>query len=208
MTEQKNISKSTLKTEIFSFAKTVVTIVVAVIFIRATIVEAFRIPSASMLPTLKIGDHLLVTKLNYGFQLPFIKKPIFEYARPERTDIVVFQRPDDPNTPEDDSKINIIKRVIGMPGDLIEVQGSRVLINNKPLEEKDYTVWWDNGGIASFGPARVPENHVFLMGDNRDHSKDSRFWTDPFLPMENIKGKAWLIYWSWDSLTRIGTLIR
>jgi signal peptidase I len=121
----------------------------------------------------------------------------------------VFTRPDDPNTPdEDDSKINIIKRVVGLPGDSVEVRRAKVYINGKALEEP-YARWAEGGKFeGSFGPKRVPEGHVLLLGDNRDNSKDSRFWTDPFLDQRRIKGKAVLIFWSFDSFSRIFTRIR
>ena len=192
----------------FSFLKTVAFIIIGVIIIRVTIIEAYRIPSGSMLPTLKIGDHILVTKLNYNLPIPFVQKPILEYATPDRGDIVVFTRPNDPASIEDDSKINVIKRVLAIAGDEIEVRGTAVYLNGNALNEIDYEVWWENGGIRNFGPIRVPDGHVFLMGDNRDHSKDSRFWTEAFLPTWRIKGKALVVYWSWDSFRRIGTLIR
>jgi signal peptidase I len=123
---------------------------------------------------------------------------------------VVFTRPDDPNTPtEDDSAIHIIKRVVGLPGDKIEVRGAQVLINDQPIEEP-YAQWEEGGANLEgyFGPRTVPDGHVVLLGDNRDHSKDSRFWTDPYLDIRRIKGKAVVIFWSWDSWKRIGKRIK
>jgi signal peptidase I len=160
-----------------------------------------------MIPTLKIGDHILVSKLSYGFHLPFLTKSIYQFGFPQRGDIVVFTREDDPMSSEDDSAINIIKRVIGLPGDTIEVIGSKVYINNREYVEP--YARWDEGGIDSWGPEVVPEGKVLLLGDNRDHSKDSRYWTDPFLPVERVKGRALIIYWTWDSdfLNRIGKII-
>lgn len=192
---------------VVSFLKTVAFILIGVIFIRVTLIEAYRIPSGSMLPTLKIGDHILVTKLNYNLQFPFVEKPLWQFSSPDRGDIVVFTRPDDPLSMEDDSDINIIKRVIAIAGDTVEVRGPHVYVNGTELTDTGYDVWWEDGGRTDFGPATIPEGHVFLMGDNRDHSKDSRFWTESFLPVWRIKGKALLIYWSWDSFKRIGTLV-
>jgi signal peptidase I len=161
-----------------------------------------------MIPTLKIGDHILVSKLSYGIHLPLLSKSVYQFGSPQRGDIVVFTREDDPISDEDDSKINIIKRVVGLPNDTVEVVGTKVYINQRELEEP--YARWDEGGRDIWGPEKIPEGHVLLLGDNRDHSKDSRYWTDPFLPIERIKGRALIIYWTWDSefLGRIGKIIR
>jgi len=189
------------KGEVFSFLRTLVILVIAAMFLRGSLVEAFKIPSGSMKPTLKEGDHILVSKFSYGFRLPFISKTLYRYGMPQRGDIVVFTRPDDSST-------NIIKRVIGLPGDTVEVQGTKVSINGTYYPEE--YARWVHGGIfdGNFGPAKVPENKILLLGDNRDESKDSRFWSDPFLDLELVKGRALIVYWSWDSMGRIGTLIR
>ncbi|MCB0320372.1 MAG: signal peptidase I [Bdellovibrionales bacterium] len=194
--------------ESVSFVKTVVILLALAIFLRGTVVEAFKIPSGSMIPTLRIGDHILVSKLSYGFRLPFVDKIIYGFNFPKRRDIVVFTRPDDETTLENESKDNIIKRVIGIPGDEIEVQGNHLYVN-KVLQDEPYARW-ERGGdpIGNFGPVIVPPDHVLLLGDNRDHSRDSRFWKDPFLPYERLKGRALFVYWSWDNLGRIGTVIR
>lgn len=193
--------------EVISFFKTLGFLLVLAMFLRASVVEAFKIPSGSMIPTLMIGDHILVSKFSYGLRAPFVKKMLYRYSQPERGDVVVFTRVDDPSTIDDESEINIIKRVVGLPGDTVEVRGTKVYINNAIYPES--YARWEEGGIreGNFGPEKVPAGHVFLLGDNRDHSKDSRFWYDPFLEMERIKGRALIIYWSWDSLKRIGTLI-
>ena len=195
--------------ETISFVKTAVILIAIAIFLRGSVVEAYKIPSSSMKPTLMIGDHIFVSKFNFGFRLPFVKNTIWQYSAPERGDIVVFTRPDDPTTEGDDeSKMNIIKRVIGVEGDTVEVRDTELYLNGKKFEEP-YQVWWLNGGVGNFGPVKVPEGHVFLLGDNRDHSKDSRFWNpSPFLPISLVKGKALIIYWSFDSLSRIGGIIR
>ena len=195
--------------EFFSFLKTLAIFIVAAIVLRASVVEAFKIPSGSMIPALMIGDHLLVTKLNYGFRLPFVKRTLLQWDLPKRGDIVVFTRTDDPHTPaQDESGVNIIKRVIGLPGDTIEVRDRTVLINNQVYNEP-YEVRWEEGGHGHFGPVKVPEGKVLLLGDNRDKSNDSRYWGDgPFLDSHLIKGKAQIIYWSWDSWNRIGKMVR
>jgi len=200
--------KSSLQ-EVWSFIKTLVVLVAIAFCLRATVVEAFKIPSGSMIPTLLIGDHLLVSKVSYGLRLPFITNSIYDFAQPKRGDIVVFTRPDDPATSdEDESSINLIKRVIGLPGDRIEIRGTKLLINNEVYQEP--YARYELGGEANgvFGP--VPDHHVFLLGDNRDHSKDSRFWNNPFINMGRIKGRALIIYlcWGWDNLDRIGTIIK
>ena len=194
--------------EILSFFKTLTFFIIIALFLRASVVEAFKIPSGSMIPTLKIGDHILVSKLSYGIHLPFVTKSLYQFATPQRGDIVVFTREDDPVTTEDDSAINIIKRVVGLPGDTIEVVGAKVYINNREYFEP--YARWDEGGIDSWGPEIVPPGTVFLLGDNRDHSKDSRYWTNHFLPIERIKGRALIIDWTWDSdfMNRIGKIIQ
>ncbi|MEN9846079.1 MAG: hypothetical protein RIS36_1226 [Pseudomonadota bacterium] len=195
--------------ELVAFIKTLVVILGLAFLIRVQIIEPFKIPSGSMKPTLQIGDYILVLKFWYGLRVPFVDAPVIRWGSPKRGDVVVFTRPDDPATPsEDDSAIHIIKRVIGLPGETVEVRGAQVFIGGKPLQEP-YARWVHGGNIeGDFGPQTVPADHVLLLGDNRDESKDSRFWTVPFLDDNRIKGKAVLVFWSWDSLSRIGNLIR
>ena len=189
--------------------KSLLFLVIIALALRASVVEAYRIPSGSMLPTLQIGDHLLVTKFDYAlrYPVPFVRKSFYVHSFPDRGDIVVFTRPDNPATAQvDESNKNIIKRVIGLPGEKIEVVNGKVFINEKELHES-YAVW-SAGGVGLWGPYVVPENHVFVLGDNRDFSKDSRFWHDPYLPVELIKGRAQIIYLNLQSPSRIGSLIR
>ncbi len=195
--------------ELVAFVKTLVVILGLAFLIRVQIVEPFKIPSGSMKPTLQIGDYILVLKFWYGLRVPFVDAPVIRWSVPKRGDVVVFTRPDDPATPtEDDSAIHIIKRVIGLPGETVEVRGAQVFVNGEPLKEP-YTRWVHGGSPeGDFGPQTVPADHVLLLGDNRDESKDSRFWTVPFLDDDRIKGKAVIVFWSWDSLSRIGNLIR
>ena len=201
--------KTTNENEVRSFFKTLAIFLVIAYLLRASVVEAFKIPSGSMKPTLQIGDHILVSKLSYGVRLPFTDGFALRYDEPQRGDIVVFTRPDDPKTPEDDSAINIIKRVVGVAGDTVEVRETKVYINNH-LYPESYARW-DQGGIhdGNFGPEKVPAGHIFMMGDNRDHSRDSRFWSEPFLDIERVKGRALIVYWTWDSQwwERIGKVI-
>lgn len=195
--------------EAVAFTKTLIVILGLAFLIRVQIVEPFKIPSGSMKPTLQVGDYILVLKFWYGLRLPFVKEPVVTWNHPSRGDVVVFTRPDDPASPdEDDSAIHIIKRVIGLPGDTVEVKGAQVFINGEALKEP-YAQWVHGGSLEGyFGPHKVPEGHVLLLGDNRDESKDSRFWTVPFLEEGRIKGKAVVVFWSWDSLSRIGNIIR
>jgi signal peptidase I len=174
--------------------------------IRTFLVQAFKIPSGSMLPTLQIGDHILVNKILYGLRVPIVGTRYFAYFHPQRQDIVVFVFPEDRDK-------DFIKRVIGIPGDVVEVRHKRVYINGQPIEDShaSYTEGEGPPPRDNFGPVTVPPGHVFVMGDNRDHSFDSRFWG--FVPFEDIKGKAFIIYWSWDGQdewvrwSRLGRLV-
>ena len=177
------------------------------LFIRTFFVQAFKIPSGSMLPTLQIGDHLLVNKLLYGLRVPVYGTRLFSYFHPEHGDVVVFVYPEDRDK-------DFIKRVIGIPGDRIEIRHKKLYRNGEPVDEP-YAHYTDPEGPAprdKFGPVTVPDGNVFVMGDNRDHSFDSRFWG--FVPYEDIKGKAFMIYWSWDGedswvrWSRLGQLVR
>jgi signal peptidase I len=165
------------------------------LFIRTFVVQAFKIPSGSMLPTLLIGDHLLVNKFSYGVRIPFSGRLLIPAGQPERGDVVVFRYPKD-------KSIDYIKRVIGQPGDTVEIRTKKVFINGEP--SVDPHAYISSGTILSaassprdnFGPVRVPEGRVFVMGDNRDNSYDSRFWG--FVDEKDILGKAFMLYWSWD----------
>jgi signal peptidase I len=178
--------------------------VLLALFIRTFVVQAFKIPSGSMEPTLLIGDHILVNKFLYGVKIPFTRKPLIPISEPKRDDVVVFIYP------VDTSK-DFIKRVIGLPGDTLEIRDSRIYINGNLYDDK-YGRYVDGGGKANpsagfhYGPTVIPENHLFVMGDNRDHSYDSRFWG--FVPIPSIKGKAFVIYWSWPHWGRFFHLIR
>ncbi len=196
-----------------------------VFILRSFIFEPFRIPSSSMLPTLEIGDFLLVNKSVYGVRLPIINKKIIPISSPQRGDIFVFRYPRD-------LKQNYIKRVMGLPGDVIEYREKRLFINGEEIafssvkpysfldaemnnhDVKELTAKLDNDTehqvlvnptrFSRSGPGRweVPEGHYFAMGDNRDHSFDSRGWG--FVPEENIVGKAFFIWFHYDSVTDRG----
>ena len=172
------------------------------LIIRTFVVQAFKIPSGSMEDTLLIGDHLLVNKFLYGTEIPFTDISFLEIRAPERGDVIVFEFPGDKDKSYFQRK-DFIKRVIGLPGDKVEVQAKTVYVNDEPYvipEEvhKDPNVLPEGSSPRDyFGPVTVPEGQYLVMGDNRDHSFDGRFWG--FVPRENIKGLAFIKYWSWDS---------
>ena len=167
----------------------------AVLFIRTFIVQAFKIPSGSMLPTLQIGDYILVSKFAYGVKLPCTGKTLISGADPRPGDIIVFRYPKNP-------KVDYIKRVIAVAGDVVEIRDKKLLINKKSVPDphatfKDPIIHPESLDLRdNFGPVTVPANSLFVMGDNRDNSHDSRFWG--FVPVNAVKGKAWRLYWSWD----------
>lgn len=205
-TNNTDTNKTNKNNEVISFIKTAVIFLLLWLFIRGSIIEAFKIPSGSMIPTLQIGDYLLVNKLSYGLRLPFVANTIYEYSKPKRGDIVVFTKEvlDGP----EEKNMNFIKRVVAVEGDTIEVKNRTIFINGEPQVE-DYTQWV-YGGLPSgeVSQIQIPKGHVFLMGDNRDRSKDSRYWKEPFLPTTRIKGRALFIYWSFNDLKRIFTIIK
>jgi signal peptidase I len=169
------------------------------LFIRAFVVQAFKIPSGSMEPTLLIGDHILVNKFIYGIKAPLINKTIIPIRNPKRGDIIVLIYPLD-------MKKDFIKRVIGLPGDKIRIVNNRIYINGKPYDDS-YGVYGGRGKEnQNLGPIIVPDDSLFVMGDNRDHSYDSRYWG--FVPMESVKGKAMIIYWSWPHWKRFAHIIK
>lgn len=165
------------------------------LFIRTFVVQAFKIPSGSMLPTLLIGDHLLVNKFIYGIRVPFSGKVLVPLKDPKSGDIIVFKFPKD-------RSIDYIKRVVGVPGDEIELKNKKLFVNGNPTSDPHahYTTTAVLPGSVSpkdnFGPVTVPEGKFFVMGDNRDNSSDSRFWG--FVETDDVLGKAMIIYWSWD----------
>jgi signal peptidase I len=175
----------------------------AIAFILAVIIkfflfQAFSIPSGSMLNTLQIGDYLLVNKFTYGIRNPFNNKVLIPVGQPHRGDVAVFIFPKDPSK-------DYIKRVIGLPEDKVQIINKKVYINGKLYEtpeahyEDNFIIPAPQNPVESardnFGPVVVPPHDYFVMGDNRDRSYDSRFWG--FVPMDNLRGKAMIIYFSW-----------
>ena len=198
------------KSKIREYIEAILLAIVIAFFIRTFVIQAYKIPSGSMKPTLLIGDHILVSKFNYGVKLPFIRSTLIPFGAPARGDIVVFIYP------EDRSK-DFIKRLVGLPGDTIEIRNKKILLNGLPWSDA-HGVYVDNtiipGAVQprdNFGPVKVPEGSIFVMGDNRDESYDSRFWG--FVNMKDVLGKAQIIYWSWNQeesgvrLRRIGSVL-
>jgi signal peptidase I len=170
------------------FESIVVTAIIA-LFATTFVVQAFKIPTGSMESNLLIGDHLLVNKFVYGHHSGFWSR-LLPYKNLKRGDVVVFKYP---HTPE----VAYVKRLIGLPGEKVEIVGRKVYVNGQPLEE-GYTQFIDPGSVYErYGPYDVPEGQYFVMGDNRDNSQDSRFWG--FVPRDYFIGKALVIYWSFDT---------
>jgi signal peptidase I len=185
-------------------------VILAVLVIRSFVVEPFRIPSGSMMPTLLPGDFILVNKFSYGLRLPVVHTRIFGDGEPQRGDVVVFRYPKDPSQ-------DYIKRIVGLPGDSIRYEQKELYINGKPIPQEligryppdpaamlkeehlagvDHQILlYDNTRDGSF-TFKVPQGQYFAMGDNRDRSSDSRYWGT--VPESNLVGKAFLIWMSWD----------
>jgi signal peptidase I len=184
----------TSKSSTQEWVEAILIAVVLALFIRSFVVQAFKIPSGSMLETLQIGDHLLVSRFSYDIKVPFTNIILFSTGDPERGDVTVFEYPEDPSK-------DFIKRVIGLPGDTVEIVDKQVFINGKPLAEP-YKQHTDPRILGAphmrdnMKPVTVPEGHFFCMGDNRDDSRDSRFWG--YVSREAIVGRALILYWSWD----------
>ncbi len=161
------------------------------LFIRAFIVEPFKIPSGSMKETLLVGDQIFVNKFIFGIRLPFTNQILIPISKPERFDIVVFKYPPDP-------KVNFIKRVIGLPGETLQIKGRTIYINGKALEDPfgDWKKTPSGKTNKITEPVVVPKGEYFVMGDNRNNSHDSRFWGT--VPFSALRGEAFMIYWSWN----------
>lgn len=185
------------KSLFLEYAEALLIALALALMIRTFIVQAFKIPSESMLETLQVGDHLLVNKFLYGVKWPFTNTYIAKGADPERGDIIVFEYPDNPS-------LDYIKRIVGAPGDVIEIRNKQLFRNGSPVQEA-YIRHREPGRLEPvrdiFGPVTVPADKYFVMGDNRDNSQDSRFWG--FVDRQAIRGKAWRIYWSSEGLGHV-----
>jgi signal peptidase I len=193
------MSSTSRKSTAREYFESIVIAVILALFVRTWVVQAFKIPTGSMENNLLIGDHLLVNKLVFGPAASAIERAILPVRAVRRGDIVVFKYP---NEPERD----FIKRVIGLPGETLELRAKKVYINGEPLDEPYVhflTPASEGAEVTSldvrerYGPVTVPADQYFVMGDNRDNSQDSRYWG--FLPRHYVKGKALMIYWSFDS---------
>jgi signal peptidase I len=180
------------------YIEPIIIAVLIALFIRTFIIQAFKIPSSSMEPTLQVGDYILVSKFIYGIKIPFTHTKLFQFGKPKRGDIVVFIYP------KDRSK-DFIKRVIATEGEKVEVVRNKIYINDQLIEDPWGYYDKKNEWLKQFqlkeryGPETVPKDSIFVLGDNRDNSQDSRFWG--FVNINEVKGKAFIIYFSlnWDA---------
>ena len=202
------------KAKIFEYAAAFLPVLLVVLCIRSFLYEPYRIPSGSMQPTLEIGDFIFVNKFAYGLRLPVTNTTLVELGSPDRGDVVVFKLPSDP-------RANFIKRMIGLPGDLVEYRNKRLHINGQPVElsppvpldsaspysvrtaaevlgESRHDVHFMPGRISREGSFRVPAGHYFVMGDNRDNSRDSRYPGVGYIPENRLVGRAERIWFNWD----------
>ncbi len=227
---REQVAKESLVVE---YARSFFPVILIVLLIRSFLVEPFRIPSGSMMPTLLVGDFILVNKFSYGIRLPVLDKKVVGIGEPERGDIVVFRYPENPS-------VDYIKRVVGVPGDHIVYTDKTLYINGKAVQQHVEGTYQGTGGGAVMTGASmrreelgsvahsilvmpnrpdmevdftVPPGEYFVMGDNRDNSRDSRFWGT--VPDQNLVGKAFFIWMNWDSdanglvdWSRIGSSIR
>ena len=206
------------KSTIREYSESIGIAVAIALLLRAFVVEAFQIPSGSMIPTLEVGDHIFVSKFSYGLGIPFTNVKVFEISSPKRGDVIVFKYPLDPS-------IDYIKRVVGLPGDRIELRQNELFINDRPVprehvgayrysesgrgfpDERECDLWNETldghrhdeiqellRGPQNYPPHLIPEGNVFVMGDNRDNSSDSRVWGT--VRHDLIKGRALIVWWS------------
>ena len=184
------------------WSEALIVAVVLAMIIRTFLFQAFKIPSGSMLDTLLIGDHLLVNKFIYGTKVPGVDGRYLKVRDPERGDVIVFEFPGDEGKSFFEKR-DFIKRVIGLPGDVIEVTAKQVYVNGQPFsvpqeKHKDPEIIPSVASPRDFaGPVKVPADSYFVMGDNRDYSFDSRFWG--YVNKSKIKGMAFIKYWSWNN---------
>jgi signal peptidase I len=187
------------KSTIREYFESIVIAVILALFVRTWVVQAFKIPTGSMENNLLIGDHLLVNKFVFGPTATGLERALLPIRDVRRGDVVVFKYPDEPER-------DFIKRVIGLPGETLELRNKKVIIDGRPLDEP-YVHFLEAASEAQevtsfdvrerYGPVKVPPGHYFMMGDNRDNSQDSRYWG--FLPRHYMKGRASMIYWSYES---------
>jgi signal peptidase I len=184
-----------IKSKLVESTKAIIIAVLIALFIRTFILGNYEIPSGSMKPTLLVGDRIFVNKLIYGVKIPYFRNIIIPLAEPKRGEAIVFIYP------KDRSK-DFIKRVIGLGGDTIAIKNKKIFINGKEHSDSfgvyvDQTIYPASMQLRdNFGPVKVPAGSIFVMGDNRDQSFDSRYWG--FVDLKDVEGKAFIIYWSWN----------
>ena len=187
------------KSTVREYFESILVAVVLALFVRTFVFQAFKIPTGSMKPNLLVGDHLIVNKFIFAPAVTALERLLLPMRPIERGDIIVFKFPEEPER-------DFIKRVIGLPGDTLELKNQTVSINGQPLTEPYAHYIFPpaaegQGDVfdlrRKYGPVTVPDGHYFMMGDNRDDSQDSRFWG--FLPQTYVKGRALFIYWSFDT---------
>ena len=193
--DDKSKTKEKTKSNVKEYIESIIIAILIALFIRTFIICAYKIPSRSMVETLLVGDHILVNKFLYGVKIPLLRNTIIPVREPKRGEIVVFIFPNDRSK-------DFIKRVIGVGGDTIEIKNKKIFINGKEYSDS-YGIYSDNVIYPAtmqprdnFGPITVPKDSIFVMGDNRDESLDSRFWG--FVDLKDVEGKAFIIYWSWN----------
>ena len=193
--DDKSKTKEKKKSKVKEYTESIIIAILIAVFIRTFIICAYKIPSRSMVQTLLVGDHILVNKFIYGVKMPLLRNTIIPVTNPQRGDIVVFIYPNDRSK-------DFIKRVIGLGGDKIEIKNKKIFINDKEYKDS-FGIYSDNiiypatmQPRDNFGPITVPKDSIFVMGDNRDESLDSRFWG--FVDLKDVEGKAFIIYWSWN----------
>jgi signal peptidase I len=215
---EEQIESASREPSLVEISRSFFPIILIVLLVRSFVVEPFRIPSGSMMPTLLVGDFILVNKFAYGIRLPVLNSKVIDTGSPERGDIIVFRYPENP-------RIDYIKRVIGVPGDHIVYRNKQLIINGKPAPQRFVTTYLGEGSGSVMTGARqlkenllgtehdilvmpgrnvfggdfeyvVPQGQYFAMGDNRDNSRDSRAWGT--VPEKNLVGEAFMIWMSWD----------
>lgn len=195
-----------MKKKLFEYIKFLSAAIIITLVIRVVFVQSYRLPTYSMLPTLLDGDYMLANKFIFGVKLPFSEKRHFVLRMPQRGEIIIFQSPTKPRRA-------LVKRVIGVEGDIIKGENKQIFVNGDLIEEP-YVQHIDNSfqdGRDSFGHYRVPEGKIFVLGDNRDDSIDSRTWG--YADIKDVEGKPFILYWSWDNekktprFERVGRLI-
>jgi signal peptidase I len=227
-------AKTIRKSKLREYTEAIIIAVFLALIIRAFVVQAFKIPSGSMIPTLLVGDHILVNKFTYGLKLPFTDDRVLVFNTPKRGDVIVFSFPKNKEKEECTSVVknistrldnawssgnpfylfkddcrDFIKRVVGVGGDTVEVINKRVYINGAPVDEPfamHNDMMLDGAPRDNFGPFTIPRGSFFVMGDNRDQSYDSRFWG--VVDTDEIKGKAFIMYWSWNGEGGLLNVIR